>query len=124
MRSSSCPGDALRYEWTKLATNFEAELTFMVLAFHLATVGVIYSYGAQHRTPVWRNGTVLVVFLLAVSLLGALLFTERTAFTCLCASAKRARSQLLGPTDGSRAHVESECGSTLRSPRQPTASAA
>jgi cation-transporting ATPase 13A3/4/5 len=72
-----------QYEWTRLATNFEAEVLFMVLGFHLATCGIIYTYGAQHRTPLWRNGAVLVVFLLAVGLLGGLLFTERTAFNCL-----------------------------------------
>mmetsp|Transcript_112975 Transcript_112975/g.195257 ORF Transcript_112975/g.195257 Transcript_112975/m.195257 type:complete len:293 (+) Transcript_112975:3-881(+) len=65
------------------ADNFESEVGFFALATHLASAGIVYSFGGNYRRPAFKNCILLLVFLLGAFSLIALLFVRSTFVSCL-----------------------------------------
>jgi cation-transporting ATPase 13A3/4/5 len=70
-------------ELHKLSDNFESPVVFICFAVHLATMGIVYCNGGNHRAPVWKNVRLLGVYCTVIAGLLIALFTQRTGYNCL-----------------------------------------
>lgn len=72
-----------QHEFNKMADTFETEVCFLLLVFHLATCGLVYSFGSVHRRPFWCNTRLLCVYTIAITLIAAMALTQSNVISCL-----------------------------------------
>lgn len=70
------------FEWNRMADTFESEVTFILVMTHVATLGVLYSFGGSHRQPIIRNLLLVTAYLALVAYVSHLFLTKGTKMNC------------------------------------------
>merc|ERR1740117_1106104 len=71
------------HEWQKKGDNFESSVVFFFLGLQLPTVAFAFSFGAEHRKPVFTNVAVVVTYVLIVLFFFVLLWGGPSDFHCM-----------------------------------------